>query len=490
MPRIAGTEHRRIDHRIAAEGRAGDGPLAITQSGTDGDDTLTGTDGNDRLDGLRGNDLIDGGAGQDVITGGIGNDTIHGGEGNDAIQSLHANNGGGGNSADEIYGEGGNDYLQGCKGTDQLRGGFGDDRARGFAGDDFLSGNDGADELIGDDGSDRLLGGDGNDALYGYNNQPYGSGEGYDSLWGGQGDDTLVGGRYYSPRDLLDGGAGNDVISGGGTILGGDGDDVIDGLGVIHGGSGDDDILGYGGPITGGEGADRIHARDPQDVDGGSQPDGAVDYMIMGWDRLGTTSFDLVACANGVAQTIGFQTIVNIEQASFLLGGAGTIRGGAYDDRFIVYDGDTTIYGAGGDDRLAAHGLLVGGDGADTLSSGSLADTFNGGRGADELTPGGGADTLVYASVKDSFRASMDLIFELSIIDVIDLAAIDADVTQAGDQAFVLVDELTGVAGQLTVHHEDGKKRSFILGDVDGDGRSDLCISTFGDDSGYANFVL
>ena len=106
----------------------------------------------------------------------------------------------------------------------------------------------------------------------------------------------------------------------------------------------------------------------------------------MGWDRSATTSFDLVACANGVAQTIGSRTVVNIEQASFLLGAADTIRGGAYDDRFTVFDGDTTIYGAGGDDRLAAHGLLIGGDGADTLSSGSLADTFNGGRGADKLT--------------------------------------------------------------------------------------------------------
>ena len=40
------------------------------------------------------------------------------------------------------------------------------------------------------------------------------------------------------------------------------------------------------------------------------------------------------------------------------------------------------------------------------------------------------------------------------------------------------------------MHYDAGQNRSFILGDVDGDGNADLCITTVGDTSGFANFVL
>src|SRR5688572_3526366 len=100
--------------RASASHLVDNGPLELTQSGTDGDDTLVGTDGTDSLSGLRGDDLIEGGAGADTLAGGMDNDTVHGGEGNDAIAGVYwsRSDSAGLGSVDEIYGEGGDDYLQ------------------------------------------------------------------------------------------------------------------------------------------------------------------------------------------------------------------------------------------------------------------------------------------------------------------------------------------------------------------------------------------
>ncbi|MBA4010797.1 MAG: hypothetical protein C0481_02925 [Phenylobacterium sp.] len=68
-----------------------------------------------------------------------------------------------------------------------------------------IEGTAGDDTLRGGDGDDTLSGGAGNDSLMG--------GSGADSLMGGTGNDTLDGGGAPEGRfDLLDGGAGDDVI--------------------------------------------------------------------------------------------------------------------------------------------------------------------------------------------------------------------------------------------------------------------------------------
>ena len=64
---------------------SGNGGRVCTQTGTDGDDTLSGGSQSDVLCGLGGNDRLDGGGGADVIVGGPGRDTLLGGPGADTI---------------------------------------------------------------------------------------------------------------------------------------------------------------------------------------------------------------------------------------------------------------------------------------------------------------------------------------------------------------------------------------------------------------------
>ena len=52
--------------------------IAVTITGTLGDDHLTGTDGDDVIAGLGGNDVIEGGAGEDGLCGGDGDDVLDG----------------------------------------------------------------------------------------------------------------------------------------------------------------------------------------------------------------------------------------------------------------------------------------------------------------------------------------------------------------------------------------------------------------------------
>jgi serralysin len=126
--------------------------------------------------------------------------------------------------------------------------------------------------------------------------------------------------------------------------------------------------------------------------------------------------------------------------------------------------------GARGDDMLTgnvADNRLIGRAGDDVLS---------GDAGDDRLTGGSGADTFVFTvagrgdRITDFGRGA----------DRIDLAALDADSTTAGDQAFVLLETgpFTGQAGELRIVAGDGSAR--LLGDLDGDGVADLRITVTG----------
>lgn len=79
----------------------GNGTLASTLNGLDGNDLLIGGTGNDTLNGGTGNDHLDGGAGNDILSGGTGNDYMLGGAG-----------------SDRLVGDQGNDILTGGAGTD------------------------------------------------------------------------------------------------------------------------------------------------------------------------------------------------------------------------------------------------------------------------------------------------------------------------------------------------------------------------------------
>lgn len=175
------------------------------------------------------------------------------------------------------------------------------------------------------------------------------------------------------------------------------------------------------------------------------------------------------------------------------------------DDGADVYRGGTGLLtgevdgGAGDDLILGGRGkeLLIGDDlfytyydGADTLSGGKGGDTLIGGEGSDLLTGGKGADHFVFNSADDSPVSAPDLITDLHHDDVLDLSAIDADITLDGDQAFALVAGFTGHAGQAVLSYDAGADQTALSLDIDGDGSADARILMSGDQTGFTGFAL
>ena len=351
----------------------------------------------------------------------------------------------------------GADKLSGGGATDWLRGEGGDDVLRGKGGDDFLEGGAGNDKLYGGDAKDYLAGGVGDDRLY-----------------GDAGDDAL---EAHEGDDWLDGGAGNDLM---------------------HGGTGDDTyVVDSAGDIVteeiGGGGHDRVI--------------GGVSYALTVniEDLTLTGSADITGIGNGLGNAM-----TNEGTGWVVLNGGGgndTLNAGTqvgYHDRANeAYggDGDDVIRGGGsqlnawgdaGNDTLigsSAGDYLHGGDGNDTVSGGAGNDYITGGLGADVLSGGAGADRLLGGLSADRFvfeTGSLGPIFATDTVmdfnaaqgDIIDLRAIDADVTTAGDQAFHLVDAFSGHAGELMVSQFTGYANVHF--DIDGDGRADFALRVDG----------
>jgi Ca2+-binding RTX toxin-like protein len=241
----------------------------VTQTGTEGGETLTGDEGRDRLAGLDGNDRLRGFGGNDVLLGGSGNDTLEGGAGSDRME------GGAGNDTYFVDASGDVVVEAAGEGTDTVRttlAGYtlGDnvevlqfETAVGSSGTgnalgNTLFGNAGSDTLSGLAGEDRLVGGGGDDVLTG--------GAGRDTLEGGAGADRFV----FATGDFATL-AKPDVIRDFDTNSG----DVID-----LGGAGATSFIGFGA-FTGSAGQVRAQVIGGStfvygDVDG----DGVADFAI------------------------------------------------------------------------------------------------------------------------------------------------------------------------------------------------------------------
>ena len=171
-----------------------------------------------------------------------------------------------------------------------------EDNTNGAVGDrlggiENLTGSAQADTLAGDALPNVLKGGGGNDMLTGGDDtQPTDADADRvgDTLEGGAGDDTLNGGGGF---DMLNGGAGDDTLNGGG-----DND-------TINGGAGDDDLSGDGGLDT------FVFSPD----------DGAGSDIILDWSASDADRIDLSAYNLTEAQVIaaisqrGEQVIINLE---------------------------------------------------------------------------------------------------------------------------------------------------------------------------------
>ncbi|WP_066334140.1 beta strand repeat-containing protein [Azohydromonas lata] len=223
------------------------GNAAFNVVGGAGRNNLVGSGGNDTLNGGSGyeNDTLNGGAGIDWVSysghitgvvgtlGGYGSQNIDG-ESISNIEnflgSAFADNVSGDYRANILNGDGGNDTLMGDDGDDTLIGGAGNDSLSGGGGVDTVSyahlttaikvnlgtgvvvtATEGTDTL---NGVENIIGGSGNDTITWTASAS--DGYFYDTfkLEGGAGNDTLTGGAH---SDTLVGGAGDDVLNGGGA---------------------------------------------------------------------------------------------------------------------------------------------------------------------------------------------------------------------------------------------------------------------------------
>ncbi len=433
------------------------GFAADSLSGGGGDDRINGFGSVDVLLGDSGADRIDGGDGNDTIVGGAGSDFALGGMGNDTLVG-HEN----------VFTAG---LLSIPVETDVLDGGDGDDALSGGEGDDFLTGGTGIDALHGGGGRDILAGGDNRDVMFGDSALLHDQGSvvsdvidpdhppattvtyhdaarlfalapvagiAYDDLIdGGAGNDILFG---ELGSDFINGGIGNDVIEGDRTVLfgvaaldeplhgddivfGGAGDDRIYGNGGnddLHGGADDDQVFGQQGNdslagddgndilrgglgndfIEGDAGADIIAGDEGDDIiEGGAGNDalwGDRDTFLLGSDPIDPTleGNDRISGGAGIDQIRGNGG--NDE----LFGDADDdlVSGGAGEDVIGGGDGDDVLFGDLGDDSISGGaGLdrIFGGEGIDTIDGGAERDAILGGKNDDVLFGGAGDDALI-----------------------------------------------------------------------------------------------
>ena len=357
----------------------------ILQTGGDlGPANIQGQDGDDVLGGdLMASPLtLDGGAGADVLIGGPQADTLLGGDGPDLIHL--------GAGADVAQGGNGNDQLfmltnpaaageppESAPAPDVADGGPGTDLATYAAvGQDLnlsLDGvaNDGrageGDNLI---AIEDLQGGTGNDVITGDGGPNSLTGETLQVLGLGAGNDVIHGG---GGNDRITGHVGND------QVFGDDGDDGV------YGGSGND-------VVDGGPGNDAI-ADDRQTVVVGGQPFSPVSNDTTGPDgddtMRGGDGNDFIAIGPGNNSLDAGTGDDQVVSASLPAAGQTWEMGAGNDKVFGTGGGDITVNGGAGNDLLFGQG-----GGNQTLNGGSGDDLINGFAG-DDVETGGPGDDLI-----------------------------------------------------------------------------------------------
>ena len=474
-----------------------------------GNDTVTGGNGNDVLLGGAGNDILAGGDGADLLDGGTGNDRLTGGAGDDVLA--------GGAGLDVIAGELGNDVVQirlvseasglaetidGGADTDRLEvqgpgtvnlaaatlldlehfapvnvtvlmtgaqlSAFDSLTGTGFAetlvlsapgtadftGDVLIS----IDELRGSAGADRILLTDvataqnvnalaGNDSIIGSLGADFvNGGDGADTIQASAGHDTIIAGQG---ADRVQGGIGNDVFRFQGVS-------DVSGLNETIDGGADIDSLDF--PTLGARGPINLTTVTMSNIEVLGFSDSSVTLTGAQFANLDTIQgsgfVERLVVAGGGAVNLAGKTILFIDEIAFTAGNdVVTFAGVAQAQRIVT--------GAGNDS-------VIGGQGADVLI---------GGAGADTLVGGGGADRFVYEALSDSPLGGADRLgFVKADGDLIDLSAIDANLTAAGDQSFVFIGAaaFSGIAGQLRASVSGGL--TIVEGDVNGVGGADLRI--------------
>jgi Ca2+-binding RTX toxin-like protein len=406
--------------------------------GSEGDDTLIGSELDDILIGNFGNDQLNGGDGQDSLFGSAGRDSLSGDGGNDFLRGnsgRDTNNGGSGDDESFWRIGDGNDLIQASAGLDtvNLEGTSTGDAfsVAGSAGILQVSSN-GQTVSIEDDTAVVNVNGNGGADLVTVRSVTDVSLL-YLRINGGAGSDLINGGGadIDSLRIELNGGDGTDIITGTNgdeTIRGGNGNDVIDGRGgndEIDGGFGDDQLSGSAGNdvLTGGSGIDVLNGGDGQDVlDGGRGNDtlngdagddvlsgSSGDDVLNGGDgndtASGSSGNDVLRGGSGA----DFLNAGTDDDQVFGGGGNDTIRGGDGNDTIMAGEGDDIVNAGDGDDTINAglgNDAVDGSDGNDTILGDMGNDTLVGGDGNDIMTGAAGRDIVLGGDGNDAINGN------------------------------------------------------------------------------------
>jgi Ca2+-binding RTX toxin-like protein len=155
--------------------------------------------------------------------------------------------------------------------------------------------------------------------------------------------------------------------------------------------------------------------------------------------------------------------------------------GGGGNDTITGFE---NLIGSAFDDSLtgnAVANLIEGGNGNDALNGGSGNDTLLGGAGQDSLIGGSGSDIFSFGTLADMGLTALtwDTISDFSSIDGdrIDLAALDADVSLFGNQAFSYIGAAAFTAvGQVRYDTTTG----VLYGSNDADSDAEFAIQLVG----------
>ena len=391
--------------------------------------------------------------------------------------------------------------------TVQASGALVGSRLDGMAGDDTLIGHDGDDTLVGGAGADRMQGGRGNDAYY------------VDNVGdtvveaANQGADTVFSTIEFSLAGLAN--VENLTLQGTARIN-------------ATGNALDNRLVGNSAANTldGGAGADRMEGGSGNDtyfVDNAGDvvieaAGGGVDKVntTVTWSAAGQDIENIVITGTGRINIVGNElnnVMVGNDDVNALNGSRGADRmvgGGGNDLYYVDNVGDVVVEVAGGGTDTVRASIsytlganverlqLVGsqqvnaiGNALDNVITGNArSNVIIGMGGRDLMTGGAGVDRFDFRAVSDSPFAAYDRITDLEDHDVINLSTIDANSNVDGNQAFTLVDQLTGAAGQIALVYVAAAQATILSADVNGDGVADMRIVLNGNHEDFTNFML